>query len=459
MKAEVARLLIGGTHSGCGKTTVTSALLQAFVKRGQTPAAFKCGPDYIDPMFHSEVIGAPSRNLDLFLCPPEVVCAQLVQHAKHAPLALLEGVMGYYDGVGGTTQQASSCDLACTTHTPSVLVVQAQGASLSLAAMIQGYTAFASNTIQGVILNGVSKQMYTYYKDIVETNTGIRVYGHLPRVEQAAIASRHLGLVTAGEIADLKNRLHMLAEVAADCIDLDGLLQLAQSAPPLHDTPQCIAPVCEKPVRIALARDSAFCFYYEDSLDVLRACGAQLIAFSPMADEALPENVDGIYLGGGYPELYLQALSENHAMRTAVARAITQGMPTFAECGGFLYLHESMQDAQGQAYPLVGVLPMQAAMQQRLQHFGYVTLTTQQDTLLGAKGEQIRAHEFHYYASSPQDGTACIAKKPLRNTTWTGVCASNTLFAGYPHIHFGGNISCAQSFVRCCQTYQDKKGR
>lgn len=453
MQIDCPRLLIGGTHSGCGKTTVTSAVLQALAERGTLPAAFKCGPDYIDPMFHTEIIGAPSRNLDLFLCDDGTVRALLAKNAAGAPLALMEGVMGYYDGVGGTSETASACDLAQKTGTPSVLVLSVKGMSLSCAAVLSGFLHFKENTIAGVVLNGVSKGMYAYYRDIIQSQTGVRVYGHLPFDARAAIGSRHLGLITAAEITDLKERLHCLAQLAEEYMDLDGLLALARSAPPLSAVLPETEPVCAQPVRIAVARDRAFCFYYEDSLDLLRAQGAELVPFSPLEDSMLPQKIGGLYLGGGYPELYAARLSANTAMLHAIRQAVRAGLPTVAECGGFMLLHERLVDADGCAYPMAGVIPGSASMTGRLQNFGYITVTAGQDTLLCRAGERIRAHEFHY-AVSDDAGCACTARKPLREKTWPCIHATGTLFAGYPHFHFYANPAFAAAFVRRADGYR-----
>lgn len=448
MKANIPRLLIGGTHSGCGKTTVTSAILQAFINRGTVPAAFKCGPDYIDPMFHSKIIGAPCRNLDLFLCSPNTVRYLLAQNTRQAPVAIMEGVMGYYDGVGGTTSKASACDLAMQTQTPSVLVVSVKGMSLSVAAMLKGYLDFQPNTIRGVILNGVSKGMYPYYKEIIEQNTQLTVYGHLPKEPSVQIHSRHLGLVTADEITDLRCKLQTLAALAEDCIDLDGLQALAESAPALEYEEIKTSRVVDKPVRIGIARDRAFCFYYEDSLDLLRQYGAELIAFSPLADKSLPTDLDGVYFGGGYPELYAETLSQNESLRESIRIAVLNGLPTFAECGGFMYLQEQIE-----SYPMVGVLKSHTHFQKRLQHFGYIALTAQQDTFLCEKGSKISAHEFHYSVSD-EEGDAFLAQKPLRKKQWHCIHATDSLFAGYPHIHFYANPNFAKRFVQKCDQYR-----
>lgn len=453
MKVELPRLLIGGVGSGCGKTTVTSAILQAYCNRNFIPAAFKCGPDYIDPMFHSEVIGAPSRNLDLFLCDESTVRALLARNTESAPLALIEGVMGYYDGVGGVSDWASAADLAEKTQTPTVLVVCVKGKSLSVAAEIQGFAKFQNNTISGVILNGVSKAMYPFYRDIVEKHTGLPVYGYLPTEENAALGSRHLGLITAAEIADLKERLQKLAALAEECIDLDGLIRLANTAPPLQFEPLYREPVCQEPVRIAVARDRAFCFYYQDSLELMEELGAELVPFSPLSDNTLPPDIHGLYLGGGYPELALSQLSRNAALMQTLRQRIADGLPTLAECGGFMYLHEAIVDGDGAEAPMVGVIPGRARLQDRLQNFGYITLTAARDNLLCPAGGQIHAHEFHY-AVSDDAGDAFCAQKPLRAKSWSCIHGNATLAAGFPHFHFYANPAFAASFVQCCDRYR-----
>lgn len=453
MQAELPRLLIGGVGSGCGKTTVTSAILQAYCNRNFIPAAFKCGPDYIDPMFHAEIIGAPSRNLDLFMCDESAVRSLLAQNSESAPIAVIEGVMGYYDGVGGSSDWSSAADLSNKTATPSIIVTSVKGKSLSLAAELKGFLEFRENTISGVILNDVPKAMFPFYRDIVEQNTGLHVYGYLPTDEKAVIGSRHLGLITAAEITDLKERLHRLAELAESCIDLDGLIKLAHAAPPLRYEPLFYNRICSGPVRIAIARDKAFCFYYPDSLDLLEELGAELVPFSPLEDAALPEGISGLYLGGGYPELYAATLSSNRTLRQALRRSIANGLPTLAECGGFMYLHDEIVDSAGTSFPMVGIIRGNARMQKQLGNFGYITLTAQRDTLLCKAGDQIRAHEFHY-ASSDDQGNAFLAQKPLRNKEWLCIHATDAILAGYPHFHFYANPEFAVSFVRRCADYQ-----
>lgn len=441
------RLLIGGTGSGCGKTTVTCAMLQAFSARGMDTAAFKCGPDYIDPMFHSRVIGTRARNLDAFLCGRENVTRLLARSAGE--ISVIEGVMGYYDGLGGATSENSTADLARLTHTPSVLVVSARGMALSLAALLRGFLSFEENTIAGVILNGVSPKMTTYYADIVERNTGLHVYGALPHDARCAVESRHLGLVTAAEITDLRDRLDRLAAHAREGLDLDGLLALARTAPPLDDTPADYS-LCGKGLRIAHARDEAFCFDYADSLDVLTRMGAQLVPFSPLHDAHLPDRIDGLLLCGGYPELYVKQLGANRTLLAQLRGAIARGLPTIAECGGFLLLHDSLDGV-----PMAGVCGGAAHMTDRLQPFGYIELTAKRDSLLCAAGERMPAHEFHY-ARSQQAGDSFAAQKPGRARSRDCVHAAATLHAGYPHIHFAGCPHAAQHFLSACRRFHEE---
>lgn len=442
-----ARLLLAGTGSGCGKTTVSTALLRAWQRRGVRLRAFKCGPDYIDPMFHTAALGIPSRNLDLFFQTEAQVRAALGRALADGATGVIEGVMGFYDGVSGTTDTASAAHLARATGTPAVLVVRPKGQSLSLAALLRGFRDFAPNTLAGVILNGVSAGMYPFYREIVE-KSGLRAYGFLPPVPEAEIPDRHLGLVTAGEIDCLQDKLDRLAQAAEAGLDLDGLLALAGTADALAAPVQALHPVTDRPVRIAVARDAAFCFYYEDNFDVLRALGAELIPFSPLTDASLPAGTDGLYLGGGYPELHAQALSENTALREQLARRLAEGLPVVAECGGFLYLHEALTDAAGAVWPMVGATPGTARMTGRLQSFGYVTLTARRDSLLAPAGAAIRAHEFHY-ARSDDAGDAFQAVKP-NGRSWPCVHATGTQYAGYPHLYFPSNPEFAARFVRAC---------
>lgn len=441
--------MIAGTGSGCGKTMVTLAVLRAMQRRNIPLAAFKCGPDYIDPMFHKAVLGIPSRNLDLFFISEREVRGQIVRSIPQNGLGVIEGVMGFYDGVSGTTDTASAAHLARETGTPAILVVRPKGQSLSLAAMLSGFRNFAENTLCGVILNGIADTMYPFYRDIVQ-KSGLKVLGYLPSVPEAEIPDRHLGLVTADELKDLNYRLDLLADAAENRIDIEQILKISRIASQLSDDSEKISPVTKKPVRVAVARDKAFCFYYEDNFEVLRNLGAELVEFSPISDSCIPENTDGLYLGGGYPELHISELLNNVKMRNSIKNAIEKGLPTIAECGGFLYLHEHLEGAE-----MVGVVRGNAVLTKKLQPFGYVTLTAQDDNMLSACGGQIRAHEFHY-AKSENNGHDFVAEKP-NGRKWPCVHTTKSLYSGFPHLFLRANIDFPEKFVRACMEWSERR--
>lgn len=446
MTVKIPRVLIGGTGSGCGKTTVACAIMQALINRGKKLAAFKIGPDYIDPMFHTQVVGAPSSNLDGFMVSRNNVPVLLGENAKGADLAVIEGVMGFYDGQRNVSDANSTADIGRLTSTPAILVMSCKGMGLTAAAVLEGVLRFRPNTIEAVILNGINANMLYYYKEIIQARTGIKVLGCLPMVPEARIESRHLGLVTAGEIAHLKDKLKLLADAAEENIDLDAIIAMADKAQELaYSQPEKFQQF--EGTRIAVARDEAFCFTYEDSLGMLRKMGAELEFFSPVRDEKIPEFVCGMILSGGYPELYAEKLSGNKKMLRSIKRAISGGLPTVAECGGFLYLHESLD-----GFPLAGVIPARARMTSTLGNFGYMTLTAKNDNILCKKGEEIPAHEFHY-SSSDDPGEDFETIKPNGKTLRPCVHAGQSLYAGYPHLHFCGCPDAAGRFLSKCRAY------
>ena len=449
MEQKVPRLVLAGTNSGCGKTTVTCAVLQALVARGLRVGAAKCGPDYIDPMFHSRVIGAKSSNLDPFFFDPDTMRYLLAHNGEECDVTVIEGVMGYYDGLGLTSTRASTYETARETESPVVLVVNARGAALSVVAAVQGFLDFApDNNVQGVILNGCSAMSYGALARELESRLGVRACGYLPRLPECTLESRHLGLVTADEVADLQEKLRKLAVEAEKTLDIAALLEIAAAAPPLRFTPP-VLPEAGAPVRIGVARDRAFCFYYEDSLDLLRQLGAELVPFSPLTDERLPDGVQGLYLGGGYPELYAAQLEENHALRRQIRDVVYAGMPCIAECGGFLYLHRILEGSDGVEYPMTDVIGARAYRTDRLSRFGYIELEAKQDQLILKEGEKGRGHEFHYWESE-DCGDAIHAKKPLRKRNWDCVHGTPTLYAGFPHLFFYSNPAMAWNFLQKC---------
>ncbi|MEA5039814.1 MAG: cobyrinate a,c-diamide synthase [Clostridiaceae bacterium] len=429
------RVLIAGTHSGCGKTTVTTALLCALRARKATVNAFKCGPDYIDPMFHREAIGIPSQNLDPYFSTGAQLRAQL----SGPGLAVIEGVMGYYDGIG-TEGLASTWQAAAETETPAVLVIDPRGMYTSAGAVLKGFLTFRRESgLRGVIFNNTPPEMYPGLRRIAE-DAGIKAFGFLPRDGRISVGSRHLGLITAGELSNLKEKLNVLGALAEEHLDIDGLLTLAAEAPALSMSSPHPAFGCR--VRIAVAQDEAFCFMYEENLSLLRAMGAEIVPFSPLRDGGLPEKIGGLWLPGGYPELYLDTLSANVIMCRAVQAAVESGLPTIAECGGFLYLHDMLD-----GIPMAGVFHARAYRMEKLRRFGYTELRAGHDNLLCRTGESIRAHEFHYY-DSEDCGDDFTAEKPGGGRSWPCVHATETLYAGFPHLYFPANPAFAENFLR-----------
>ncbi len=451
MKRKIPRIMIAAGASGSGKTTVTCGLLQALVNRGLQTASFKCGPDYIDPMFHSRIIGVPSRNLDPFFCDEETIRFLLTREAEQFQISVMEGVMGYYDGLAGTSLQASSYDLARITETPVVLVVNTRGMSHSVVPVIQGLLHYQEDSrIGGVILNQMSAGLYPEIRALVERECGIPVLGYVPRSPELVIGSRHLGLVTPDGVADLQEKLRKMAEILEETVDVDGLLRMAETASEISFTPPQFPRLPKgQTVRLGLARDEAFCFCYEDNLDLLRRMGAEIVPFSPLRDEALPEGIRGLLLPGGYPELCAEHLAANTSMRISIREALENGLPCLAECGGFMYLHREMEDMEGHVHAGVGFLPGRAYRTEKLGRFGYVTLTAHTSQLLGEAGMQIRGHEFHYF-----DSTCCgdsfHAQKPLRKRGWECMHANETAVLGFPHLYYYSNPEAILHFVKTC---------
>lgn len=459
MNLHIPRILLAAPSSGSGKTTVACGILKALSEGPHQPMAFKCGPDYIDPMFHSKVLGLHSRNLDTFLMSENTMKYLFADNMRRFLLdnkegiALVEGVMGYYDGLSGQDTAASTYNIARITNTPVILILDGKGASLSLAATIKGFANFRKDSgIRGVLLNRINPGTYAMLKNRLEEETGIPILGFMPEIQEAVIKSRHLGLIKADEIHDLELKLSLLGRQARETIDLEAILQLAKEAEPLTYEEVKTEIIAE--VRIAVAQDEAFCFYYKDSLELLERMGAHLIPFSPMHDNQIPE-CDGIYIGGGYPELYIEKLSKNHAMKENLSQHIGKGMPCIAECGGFMYLLSQFMDAAGESRELAGVIDGSSRMTTKLRRFGYVCLEAKKDNLLCKEGDRIHAHEFHY-SDSDQPGDAFHAVKPS-GKSWTCIHGTNTLFAGYPHLHLWGNPSFGENFIKACSKYKRRR--
>lgn len=451
------RIMIAGARSGCGKTTVTCALLQAFQNRGLRLMACKSGPDYIDPMFHSRIIGTKSCNLDLFLADMSLVRRLLSEHSKEAELTVIEGAMGFYDGIA-MTSNASAWELAKGTETPVIFVADGRGSGISICAEIKGFCSFrAPNQIKGVILDRISPMLFPGLKKTIEAECGVPVLGYLPKLPECAVESRHLGLVTAGEIQHLREQMQKLAETAEKTIDLDAVFKLAETAEPIMGLPLTEEqPFAQRPV-VAVAKDEAFCFYYRDNLEMIRRFHGDIVFFSPLYDKELP-SCDCLYLGGGYPELYAERLSENASMRASIQQTVMSGLPLIAECGGFLYLQSELQQKDGDFYPMCGVFQGKAFQTPRLSRFGYLTLHPKEDSLLFRKGEEIPAHEFHYWDCS-DSGTALWGQKPLSQRGWECGIATSTMYAGFPHLYFPARPELVRRFLRAASDYRMRNER
>lgn len=518
-----ARLLIAGTNSGAGKSTLSLGLMAALARRGMQVRPFKVGPDYIDPSLHARAAGRPSYNLDAWLAPEEALRALFFRHAGNGDrdIAVIEGVMGLFDGLGAGAY-AGTAHMASLLRAPVLLVVNARGMNLSLAAQISGFAAFrpkapAEETeayqpdlgglhLAGVIVNRVSGPRHAeLLTRIIHEQCGLPCLGALPEKGVPALASRHLGLIPAQELPDLDRQVQLLADAVEEHCDLGTLLALARTAPqadsaaappekrpgsPAHDSaPLSLSAPVSSPVpgpvpgpepeyaglRLGLARDRAFSFYYEDNLDFLREAGAELIFFSPLKDAALPENLHGLYLGGGFPEVFAAELEANAAFRSSLRAALESGLPAYAECGSMLYLCQSIDPApatatdsatdpahdakSAPARSMTGFLPCRAQMTARLQPFGYVTIHLLRDCLLGPAGTEIRAHEFHYSRLAEDDELTDALpvlriSKPDGRAWFGGLERANTL-AAYPHIMFRGCPQAALSFLARCRDFRD----
>lgn len=444
------RFLLAAERSGAGKTTVFCALLSLLLEAGIGVRAFKCGPDYIDPMFHRSVLGIPSFNLDSFLSGRNTVRYLLAKHgegASNARICALEGVMGYYDGLGGTSDRASAYEIARWTDTPVILLVDAAGRSLSSLASVLGFLKFRKDSrIAGVIFNRLSPMLYPALKKETEEKLGIRALGYVPVLKEFTLESRHLGLVRPEEIGDFKEQVKRLSDAVRSGIDLKGICELASGASPLSYRRPGIRKITDGPV-IAVARDPAFCFYYQDNLELLEEMGAKLVFFSPMRDREVPAQADGLYLGGGYPELYGRELSENVPMLESVAAALRDGMPCIAECGGYLYLKQSIADPDGVFWPVAGVLPGESRDAGRLSRFGYALMTAEKDGMFGGLKKAVPVHEFHHWDSA-ENGDAFHVKKPVGSREWDCGFMTETMYAGFPHLYFYGNMEIPRLFLK-----------
>ena len=466
---KINRFMIAAPKSGSGKTMITCALLQLLKDSGKNVLSYKCGPDYIDPMFHKKVLGVPSKNLDTFFTDEKTTVQLFLDERADGDFAVLEGVMGLYDGLGGIYEQGSSYHLAKVTQTPIILVVDAKGMGKSVLALIAGFLQYDTHhLIKGVLLNRMSKGYYDIIKPLIEKELSVKVVGYFPEQKDIGLSSRHLGLVMPDELSDIKKQLNETADRLKKTIDMDLFMDIAAEVDEIGDSgsadkdkrqtlknAELMRPQDQNnTVNIAVAMDEAFCFYYEDNLRMLEKCGAKLQYFSPLHDASLPEDCDAMLLGGGYPELYAKELSKNVSMLNAIKKAFRAGMPTVAECGGFMYLHTYIHN-QNCVFDMARALDGECHFKGKLVRFGYIELEEKHSNFL-PPDEKIRAHEFHYYDST-DNGADCIATKPATGRNYDCVISHDNYWLGFPHLYYPSNPHFAESLVRKAYEYRRNK--
>ena len=476
---EESRIMISAVKSGAGKTTVTAGILLALKSRGLAVRAFKSGPDFIDPMFHKKALGIPSRNLDPWFSDAEMMRYLYGRGADNKGISVIEGAMGYYDGISFDGDSGSSHTDSDNLKCPVILVLDAGGMAFTAAAVLKGMMGFRQDSrIRGVIFNNVSSGVYERLSEAVERETGLIPLGFLPLLNEIRIKSRHLGLYQPDEVRGLEEKLERLRMEAEKCLDIDGIIRLAGEAEPLD---------CEEPegwseaygyerlsgqavierqaglpdrdlrknmfIRIGIALDPAFSFYYEDNLELIRKYGAEIVFFSPLEGTSLPKDIDGVIIGGGYPEIYAKELSANESMLSDIRERLLSGLPCLAECGGFMYLHDYLEGIDGKIYRMTGVFRGERAYRTgKLQRFGYVFLSASEDNPLLYPGESIKGHEFHYY-SSTDNGSLMEEIKPSDKTGekgWKGMKRCFNTFAGFPHLYYYSNPLYIKRFLELC---------
>lgn len=432
------RIVIGGTGSGCGKTTVVCAILKALKDRGLTVAAAKCGPDYIDSMFHKSALKVPSKNIDLFFSENNTAKALFAEHAQGSDICVIEGVMGYYDGLSFDDDKVSTYSVADVLSAPSVIVLNARGMALTASAIIQGMMNFRDNSrIRAVILNNISPMSFEPLKNAIEDKTGVEVLGFMPNDSNFNINSRHLGLVTPDE--STVEVLEEMSEAASKYIDLNRLMEIASEAGELEF--ERLSVKGGGKFKIAVALDEAFCFYYSDNLELLRKMGAEIEFFSPIYDKTVPD-ADGMIIGGGYPELYAEKLSENTSMLNDIRIKIENGMPCLAECGGFMYLSSAIDN-----FKMTGIFKGNAYDTGKLSRFGYIELKSEREYINGIKG-----HEFHHW-DMDDGGSECTAVKHS-GRSWNCMSFYKNTIAGYPHLYYWSKPEFAQRFADRCRLWR-----
>lgn len=456
------RVMIAAPKSGSGKTSVTIALLENLKKRNVKVCSFKCGPDYIDPLFHKSVLGIPSFNLDTFFTDEKTTREIFEIHSSDYDFAVMEGVMGLFDGLGGIREEGSSYHLARVTNTPIILVLDAKGACKSILPMIAGFKAYdKENLIKGVILNRTSESVFNIVAPLIEKELSIKALGFIPEKKDAIIPSRHLGLFTPDDKEKVKNVIEILSAEFEKNVSFDEIEEIAarkewknfqDSTKPFLEIDSKKTGTCT----IAVSKDEAFCFIYEDNIRLLRENGANIVYFSPLHDEAVPKDADAILLTGGYPEEYLEALSKNKSMMDSIKELHGKNIPIAAECGGFMYLHKTIEDRDKERYETVGIIDANCVFTGKSVRFGYIEIKEKKASFLN--GEAIKGHEFHYY-DSERNGDSCIVTKPVSGKQYESIIENDNMFVGFPHLYYPSNPSFAKNFVKKAVDFKNKRQR
>jgi cobyrinic acid a,c-diamide synthase len=451
-------IVIAGTTSGVGKTTVATGLMGALRQRGLKVQPFKSGPDYIDPSYHSWVTGEASRNLDTWLLSHDAVLELFTRAMQGKDIAVIEGVMGLYDGHSSLDEEGSTAELAKLLRAPVILVVDSRKGARSLAAIVSGYKAFdPALNLSGVVLNGIgSDEHLRFCREAIEHYTAMPVLGYLPRRDNLSLPERHLGLIPTVEGPAGEEFLKSLVEQCRATINIPQILQLSEQAS-VPEAEPALFPITPKPAlaRIAVARDKAFSFYYQDSLDLLEAWGAELIFFSPLQDTRLPQGIAGLYIGGGFPELYAAELAANEPIRREIKIVAERGMPIYAECGGLMYLGRSIRNLEGKEYPMVGAIPVSSQIDSPRLSLGYRTVQALGDGPLLRQGEIVRGHEFHWSVLNKDANTLnayCVIDKGKRMEGFH----SMNLLASYIHLHLGSLPHMTSRFVENCRKFRQE---
>ncbi len=461
---KVNRLMIAGMTSGSGKTTLTCAFLRCLQKRGLDLKSYKCGPDYIDPMFHKKAFGIESRNLDIFFMGEERLKASVVK--ARDSYAVIEGVMGLYDGNDVSSAAGSCYEIASVTSTPIVLVVNAGKVGRTIISMIKGVLADDDRKlIKGIILNNMSSGFYgMLFPELEKALSGsrpdVKLLGFFPKTKGIDFESRHLGLKLPDESEETGKKITIASEVFEENIDIDAMMEIMQSADdiesPATDGLRDAKASPGAGLTLAVAYDDAFCFYYRDNIEMFEERGVKIRYFSPLYDSSVPEDADGLLFGGGYPELYLEKLSQNRSMLSSVKTFIDRGIPSLAECGGFMYLGKSVEDDKGNVFETVGAYDGKCRYSGKLVRFGYMHIEDAPDELLCGNMKGLRGHEFHYY-DSDMNGETCTAGKPFRDIIWMCIVNEKNGIWGFPHFYYGSNPAFVDSFVGKMREVKDGK--